>query len=131
MPHTILNPDTLHDPTPFGYSHIAATRGDLVVIAGQYACDDSGRVLDADFDTQVEVAFDRLGTALSAVGLDYSHVVRLGTYIVDHDESTLMVVGRHIARHWGTKPPTQTLLGVAGLALPGMRFEVDALAVRP
>jgi enamine deaminase RidA (YjgF/YER057c/UK114 family) len=27
-------------------------------------------------------------------------------------------------------PPTQTLLGVAALALPEMLFEVDAVAVR-
>ncbi|GAA4902406.1 RidA family protein [Streptomonospora salina] len=126
---TVRNPSTLHDPAPFGYSHIATGRGDVVAVAGQYAADGSGRVLDADFDTQVDVAFARLETALHAVGLDYSHVIRLGTYVVDHDESTLMAIGRHIARRWETPPP-QTLIGVASLALPGMRFEVDALAVR-
>jgi hypothetical protein len=34
MAHTIINPDGLHDPTGFGYSHVAHTSGDLVFIAG-------------------------------------------------------------------------------------------------
>jgi len=43
MAHTIINPDGLHDPTGFGYSHVARTSGDLVFIAGQYASDGDGR----------------------------------------------------------------------------------------
>jgi enamine deaminase RidA (YjgF/YER057c/UK114 family) len=32
---------------------------------------------------------------------------------------------------WGTKPPTQTLAGVASLTTPDVLFEVEALAARP
>jgi hypothetical protein len=39
MAHTIINPDGLHDPTGFGYSHVACASGDFVFIAGQYASD--------------------------------------------------------------------------------------------
>ena len=42
----------------------------------------------------------------------------------NHDESDV------VHRIWGDNPPTQTLLGVAALALPGMAFEVDAIALR-
>ncbi|PSL57652.1 enamine deaminase RidA (YjgF/YER057c/UK114 family) [Saccharothrix carnea] len=130
MPHTLTNPDALHDPTGYGYSHLAATTGDLVFVAGQYGSDADGHVVSDDFAEQVGRAFANLGTALRAAGLDYRHVARLGTYVVGHDADRLAVLLEHVRRVWGDRPPAQTLLGVATLALPGMLFEVDAVAVR-
>jgi enamine deaminase RidA (YjgF/YER057c/UK114 family) len=129
--HTILNPPTLHDPVGFGYSHIADTSTGLVFIAGQYASDGAGHVTSADFGEQVERSLANLRTALAAAGLDHTHVVQLRTYIVGHDEERLATLGRAVGGIWGDLPPTQTLTGVAALALPGMLFEVDAIAVRP
>ncbi|MFG1782399.1 hypothetical protein ACGFIU_08160 [Rhodococcus oryzae] len=37
--------------------------------------------------------------------------------------------GMLIGEIWGDRPPTQTLTGVAALALSNMRFEIDAVAV--
>ncbi|WP_331766863.1 RidA family protein [Embleya sp. NBC_00896] len=132
MSHTITNPAELHDPVGFGYSHVVdAPSPDLVFIAGQYGSDPSGSVASADFADQVERSFANLGTALAAAGLGFQDVVRLGTYIVDHDHAKLDALLTVIARIWGDKPPAQTLIGVAALALPDMRFEVDAVAARP
>ncbi|NGO68830.1 RidA family protein [Streptomyces boncukensis] len=130
--HTIVNPAALHDPAPFGYSHTVSVpaSGELVFIAGQYASDAEGAAVDGNFATQVSVAFDKLGTALEAVGLGYRDVARLGTYVVDHDLDKLAALGKEVHRIWGDSPPAQTLSGVASLALPGMLFEVDAVAVR-
>ncbi|MFD9905924.1 RidA family protein [Streptomyces sp. NPDC059063] len=128
---TITNPPALHDPTPFGYSHSVSAPGELVFIAGQYASDDTGAPVPGDFAAQVELAFDRLRSALEGVGLGYEHVVRLGTFIVDHDLAKLEAVGKEVAARFGDRLPAQTLSGVASLALPGMLFEVDAVAVRP
>ncbi len=130
MPHTLTNPPALHDPVGFGYSHLAGAR-DVVFVAGQYASGPDGSVPSADFAEQVELAFANLGTALAAEGLGFEHVARLGTYIVDHDEAKLEALVGVISRIWGERPPAQTLLGVARLALPAMLFEVDAVAVRP
>ncbi|MEV2274521.1 Rid family hydrolase [Nocardiopsis sp. NPDC049922] len=130
MPHTLSNPGGLHDPVPFGYSHLAEASGELVAVAGQYASDEEGGVAVEDFAAQVELAFAHLGTALGAAGLEYRHVVRLGTYVVDHDMEKLAILGERVNVLWEGRPPAQTLLGVASLALPGMLFEVDALAVR-
>lgn len=131
MSPTIVNPDGLHDPTPFGYSHVAVASGELVFVAGQYASDGKGEVTSDDFAEQVARSFANLRTALNAVGLDFEHVVQLRTHIVDHDLDRLAVLGREIAGIWGDRPPAQTLSGVARLALPGMLFEVDAVAARP
>lgn len=129
MSHTITNPGTLHDPTGFGYSHVARTSGDLVFIAGQYASDGEGHVPSPDFAAQVDRALENLGTALASAGLGYEDVFQLRTYIVDHDATRLQVVLERLGRIWGDTPPVQTLLGVAALALPEMLFEIDAIAV--
>ncbi|MEU3414456.1 Rid family hydrolase [Streptomyces sp. NPDC006658] len=128
---TITNPATLHDPAPFGYSHAVSAPGTLVFIAGQYASDASGAPVPGDFAAQVELAFDRLRLALEAEGLGYEHVVRLGTFVVGHDAARLEVLGKALHACFGDRLPAQTLSGVASLALPGMLFEVDAVAVRP
>lgn len=129
MSITITNPAELHDPTGFGYSHVARVSGELVLIAGQYDSDADGRTASEDFAAQVAGAFVNLGKALRAEGLDYADVAQLRTFVVDHDLEKLEVIGKAIARIWGERPPVQTLIGVAALALPDMRFEVDAVAV--
>lgn len=128
---TITNPGTLHDPAPFGYSHAASAPGELVFIGGQYASDAAGAPVPGTFAAQVDLAFDRLRSALEGVGLGYEHVVRLGTFIVDHDLDKLEVLGKALHARFGDRLPAQTLSGVAALALPGTLFEVDAVAVRP
>lgn len=128
---TITNPSALHDPTPFGYSHAVSAPGELVFIGGQYASDATGAPVPGDFAAQVELAFDRLRSALEGVGLGYEHVVRLGTFIVEHDSAKLETLGKTLHARFGDRLPAQTLSGVASLALPGMLFEVDAIAVRP
>ncbi|TGB16013.1 Rid family hydrolase [Streptomyces sp. MZ04] len=128
---TITNPATLHDPTPFGYGHAASAPGELVFIGGQYASDATGAPVPGDFAAQVDLAFERLRLVLEGVGLGYGHVVRLGTFIVDHDLDKLETLGKALHARFGDRLPAQTLSGVASLALPGMLFEVDAVAVRP
>ncbi|MFI9102956.1 RidA family protein [Streptomyces fildesensis] len=128
---TLTNPAGLHDPTPFGYSHAASAPGELVFIAGQYASDETGQVVPGDFAAQVERSVANLRIALAGVGLDLEHVVRLGSYIVDHDLEKLEVLGKELHGAWADRLPAQTLVGVAALALPGMLFEIDAVAVRP
>ncbi|MFE6924409.1 RidA family protein [Nocardia sp. NPDC057663] len=126
----IINPSELHDPTGFGYSHVARVTGELVLIAGQYDSDGDGHTTTTDFAGQVDRAFANLGVALRSAGLDYADVAQLRTFIVEHDLDKLTILGTKIAEIWGERPPVQTLLGVAALALPGMLFEVDAVAVR-
>ncbi|HEU4411854.1 MAG TPA: RidA family protein [Polyangiaceae bacterium] len=133
MAHDIINPRELHDPVPFGYSHTAAVPAGarLVVVAGQYGSGPDGLVVSADFAEQVRRAFHNVGVALAAHGLELGHVIQLRTYVVTIDRDKLRTIGEVVASHWGARPPPQTLLGVAGLAMPDMLFEVEALAARP
>jgi enamine deaminase RidA (YjgF/YER057c/UK114 family) len=144
MSHTVVNPAGLHDPVPFGYGHTATVPGgtELVVVAGQYGSGPDGAVVSPDFAEQVHRAFHNLGVALAAHGLDLGHVVQLRTYVVGLDPERLGTIGRAVLDGCGGSdggdggdgrgsPPPQTVVGVAGLAMPDILFEVEAVAARP
>lgn len=128
----MTNPDGLHDPTPFGYSHTALVPAgaDLVVVAGQYASDQTGAVVSADFGQQVQQTFANVAACLAAHGLGLGDVVQLRTYVVGLDFDKLGAFGGVVQSHWGDAPPPNTMLGVAGLAMPDMLVEVEVVATR-
>jgi enamine deaminase RidA (YjgF/YER057c/UK114 family) len=133
MTHTIVNPAGLHDPAPFGYSHTATipAGSELVLVSGQYGSGTDGAVVSPDFSEQVRRAFHNLRAALAAHGLDLTHVVQLRTYVVGLDGAKLGAIAQAVQAGCGATPPTQTVLGVAGLAMPDILVEVEAVAARP
>ena len=90
-----------------------------------------GVVASPDFAEQVRRAFHNLGAALAAHGLDLGHVVQLRTYVVGLDFDKLGAITQAVQAGCGATPPTQTVVGVAALALPDILFEVEAVAARP
>lgn len=131
MAHNFVNPEGLHNPVPFGYSHTAAVPAgaELVFVSGQYGSGPDGTVVSPDFAGQVKQAFSNLGVALAAHGLELSDVVQLRTYVVSPDFEKLGIIGQAVAGG-GATPPTQTVIGVAGLAAPDILFEVEAVAAK-
>lgn len=129
----VVNPAGLHDPVPFGYSHTVKipTGAELVLVAGQYGSSADGAVVSDVFGEQVRQAFHNVGVALAAHRLDLADVVQLRTYVVDHNLDKLGVITEAVRGRWGANPPTNTVLGVAALATPEVRFEVEAVAARP
>jgi enamine deaminase RidA (YjgF/YER057c/UK114 family) len=130
---TFIDPADLHDPTAFGYRHTVAipASAELVLVSGQYASGPDGAVVSDDFAEQVDRALRSVEVAVGAHGLDLRDVVQLRTYVVGLDLERLGALGRAVHERWGTEPPTQTVLGVAGLALPDIAVEIEAVAVRP
>src|SRR5690606_21760096 len=128
---TLLNPPGLYDPAPNGYSHVAVVAAGtrLVYIAGQGGEKEDGS-LAPDFRLQVRQALANLGTALAAVGGRPCHLVKLTVLIVDHHEGRLHILGEELVRALGQGPkPACTLIPVSRLALDGMLFEVEAVAI--
>lgn len=127
---TIVNPPALYDPAPNGYSHavVAKVGSRLAYIAGQGG-EDAGGTLAPGFAAQVRQAYANLRTALQAVGARPDQVARITTYVVDYDQTMLAVMTYHLKDTFGKALPAQTLVPVPRLALDGMLFEVDAVAV--
>ena len=127
---TIVNPAGLYDPAPNGYSHATVTKGGarIAYIAGQGGENQAGE-LSPQFAEQVKQAYANLGTVLDAVGAKPRQVTKIAAYVVEYDQSLLPVMTKYVKELFGEALPAQTLVPVPRLALDGMLFEVDAIAV--
>ena len=127
---TIVNPQNLYDPSPNGYSTavIAPREGRVAYISGQGGQDSTG-ALSPDFAVQVKQAYSNLRSALDALGARPDQVAKLTVFVVDHDMSKLEVLTRNVKEVFGKALPAQTLVPVPKLAVDGMLFEVEAVAV--
>ncbi len=127
---TIVNPQTLYDPTPNGYSTavIAPSGARIAYISGQGGQDSRGG-LSSDFAAQVEQAYGNLNAALEGIGAKPDQVAKLTIFVVDHDMSKLEVLTRNVVRMFGDRLPAQTLVPVPKLAIDAMLFEVEAVVV--
>ena len=127
---TVVNPAGLYDPAPYGYSHAIVAKGGtrIAYLAGQGGEDQNGS-LSPEFADQVKQAYANLRTALAAVGAEPHQVTKITTYVVQYDQSMLNVMTPLVKEMFGDALPAQTLVPVPRLALDGMLFEVDAVAI--
>ncbi|ESZ24846.1 MULTISPECIES: RidA family protein [unclassified Mesorhizobium] len=127
---TIINPQTLYDPSPNGYSTaVIAPRGARIAyISGQGGQDSTG-ALSPDFAVQVKQAYANLHAALGGIGAKPDQVAKLTVFVVDHDMSKLDVLTRNVKDMFGEALPAQTLVPVPKLAIDPMLFEVEATVI--
>jgi enamine deaminase RidA (YjgF/YER057c/UK114 family) len=127
---TIVNPKSLYDPTPNGYSTAVITPGGgrVAYISGQGGQDGRGG-LSPDFAVQVKQAYANLRAAIDALGAKPDQVAKLTIFVVDHDMSKLEVLTRNVKEMFGETLPAQTLVPVPKLAIDPMLFEVEAIVI--
>ncbi len=121
----LLNPDRL--TTSPAYTQVVIARGvRTVYVSGQVA---TGGSLDDDFAAQARSVHDNLAIALEAAGAQPSQVAKLTTYVVDYRPELLPTIAAARAALFGEHRPASTLVGVAALARPEFKIEVEAIAV--
>lgn len=127
MTRKLYNPARLH-PAP-GFSHIAeACTGLTYYFAGQVALDTGFGLVGNDLHAQTVAAMKNLKLAMDEVGVAWSDIVRRTIYTLHPTEYE--TIARAIDEvTGGAANPPQTLVGVAGLALPGLLIEIECTAV--
>ena len=124
----LINPPELH-PAP-GFSHVAVAEGTRVVhLAGQVALDrEFGIVGGDDLGEQTRAAMRNVEAALTAAGASWDDVVRRTIYTLHPTEyETITAAIDEVTG--GAEHPAQTIVGITGLAVPGLLIEIECTAV--
>ena len=124
----LVNPPGLH-PAP-GFSHVAIASGTKVVhFAGQVAlAPDFALVGEGNLEAQTRAAMENLKVAMDAAGVGWGDVVRRTIYTLHPTEYE--TITRAIDEvTGGAEHPAQTIVGVTGLAVPGLVIEIECTAV--
>jgi enamine deaminase RidA (YjgF/YER057c/UK114 family) len=117
----------LGEPRPAFSDAILA--GDTLYVSGQVALDPDGELVGADDPlAQAEQCFVNLGRVLASAGMTFDDVVALRCYLVTLDAYPDYAAVKQ--RLFTKSPPAGTAFLVAGLLLPGLLLEVEAVAVR-
>ncbi|MGE5434637.1 MAG: RidA family protein [Candidatus Doudnabacteria bacterium] len=112
------------------YTDAVRAEGPLLFVSGVVPVDGAGRLVGADdVVAQARQVFSNLGAVLAAGGATFADVVKVTVFLTDVDDRARINVVRQEA--FGEARPASTLVEIAGLAIPGARIEVDAVAVVP
>lgn len=131
MSKKAINPDTVYESTQYGFSH--AVKSDCpttIHCAGQVAWDkDYNLVGGDDVAAQARQALANVKSVLEAAGAGIEDIVRMRTYVVNHQPEHLQSVGEVMGEFYGDlTPPANTWIGVQALALPDFRIEIEVTA---
>jgi enamine deaminase RidA (YjgF/YER057c/UK114 family) len=123
----LLNPPELH-PAP-GFSHVAIAEGGKVVhFAGQVGLAQDFSLVAEDLYGQTAGAMRNLKVAMDAAGVGWDDIVRRTIYTTQPTEYE--VITRAIDEvTGGADHPAQTIVGITGLAVPGLLIEIECTAV--
>jgi enamine deaminase RidA (YjgF/YER057c/UK114 family) len=124
----LVDPPDLH-PAP-GFSHVAIAKGTKVVhFAGQVALDPQFGLLGGDdLGEQTKAAMRNLEIAMRAAGVGWGDIVRRTIYTLQPTEyETITAAIDEVTG--GAEHPAQTIVGITGLAVPGLLIEIECTAV--
>ncbi|KIC49303.1 RidA family protein [Tateyamaria sp. ANG-S1] len=129
---TRLNPDTLPDPSDLGYSQISiAGPGRLAFVSGQVALSTDGSDAPSSLDGQVAKVIENLKHALAALSAKPQDIVQMRIYMTDLDDEAMSVAMPPLTAFLQGARPSVTGIGVAALAMPGLKIEVEMVVHLP
>ncbi|MHB1808064.1 MAG: RidA family protein [Solirubrobacteraceae bacterium] len=118
-------------PAP-GFNHITVAKGSkLAFIAGQVAlAPDFSLIGGDDLGEQTKAATRNLGIALEAIGASFDDVVRRTIYTTQPTEYETITAAIEEVQE-SREHPAQTIIGVTGLAVPGLLIEIETTVSLP
>jgi 2-iminobutanoate/2-iminopropanoate deaminase len=111
------------------HSADAVRAGGFVFVAGILPVDVDGQLVGGDAVEQTRFVLDELGRILRASGCAAADVVKVCVYLTDVDDRPSINPLRQA--FFGSARPASTLVEVSGLAVPGAKVEIDAVAAVP
>jgi len=128
-----LNPSALPDWSETFSQVVIVDHAALrhVYVSGQVGVDAEKRLVgDGSFKAQIDGAFSNLELALGSARASWLNVVKLTIFVVDYQPAHSSSIAQAISsRSVAGRLPALSLVGVAALAKPELRVEVEAIAV--
>ena len=130
-----LNPETMVDPTNFGYSQVVTVNhGRMVYLAGQGPTKLNEKSPPPnDLRGQARNAVDNILLALAAIDAGPANIVYLRINVVDYSPKMLLDISPELQRLTpaGGMPPASVFVGVSSLVLPSTMIEIETVAAIP
>lgn len=121
-----LNPDTLPDAGAVGYSQISVTEpGRLAFISGQVAWRPDGGATPADLAGQADLVLANARAALDAVGAAPRDIAMMRLYVTDISAAAQAEIMPKLMAFLDGAQPSLTGIGVAALAAPDLKLELE------
>jgi 2-iminobutanoate/2-iminopropanoate deaminase len=115
---------------PISHYTDAVRFGDLLFISGVAPLDRDGRLVGGDdVAAQTRQVFRNLEHILEAAGIGFGDILKVTVYLTDIDDRARINPVRQ--EYFGASRPASTLIGVAALAVPGMKIEIEAVVGIP
>jgi 2-iminobutanoate/2-iminopropanoate deaminase len=124
---TIRNPQDR--PAPESYHHGVEVSGEArtLYIAGQIGMDHNGSVPQG-VEAQTRLVYANMKAVLDEAGMDFANLVKTTVFLIRPEDRTVFATVR--SELTGGTNNASTLVYVAGLALPELLVEVEAIAVK-
>jgi enamine deaminase RidA (YjgF/YER057c/UK114 family) len=113
----------------FHYSQ-AVKIGNRIETSGQGGWDDHWQFPEA-LENEMARAFENVERTLATAGAGWQNVISVDSYHVGFREEVHDVMTKLLRHYMPNNPPIHTLLGVAALGDPKMRFEIRVSAILP
>ena len=127
---TRMNPPTLPNAAEMGYSQISIVEsGRMAYVSGQVAWRPDGQPVPSDLVEQTQIAAANARAALDALGATPQDIAILRCFMTDLNPETLEQVMPPILDLFEGAMPSITGVGVAALAAPDLKIELE-LTVR-
>jgi 2-iminobutanoate/2-iminopropanoate deaminase len=110
---------------PLSHYTDAVRWGDMLFVSGVAPLDREGRLVGDDAAAQTRQIFENMKLILDAAGTNFREVLRVTVYLTDVDDRKAINPIRQ--EYFGDVLPASTLIEVAGLAVPGMKVEIEAV----
>ncbi|HVM80178.1 MAG TPA: RidA family protein [Stellaceae bacterium] len=112
---------------PISHYTDAVRHGDLLFVSGVAPLDAAGKLVGGeDVAAQTRQVLQNMGKILAAAGAGFEDVLKVTVYLTDiADRAKINPVRQEF---FGKTRPASTLIGVASLAVPGMKVEIEAVA---
>ena len=114
---------------PISHYADAVRFGDLVFLSGIAPVDEELNVVGDDAAAQAEQLFANMKRVLDVVGATFADILKVTVYLTDVNDRTAINPVRQ--KYFGDSRPASTLVGVATLAVPSMKIEIEAVVGLP